>query len=99
LTNKIPSKSGIVPIEMWISGDGVEVEHIHYNIMYVAPEDVGTISLICVNNVKNIVQNFQQETLLQYAVYNIRHLTTSVIGRYENDKTWEPPSNEIDVNA
>ena len=88
LTNNTPSASGIVPVELWVTGDGVETKHIHYNIMYVSSEDVGKISLICTNKVKDNVYNFTEETLLEYAVYGISSLTTKVVASFkDNDIT------------
>ena len=78
LTNLTPESSGVVPIELWMTGDGVETKHIYYNIMYVATVDFGKVSLICVNNAKKTVYNFTEETLLEYAVYNVNSLTTTV---------------------
>ena len=78
LTNLTPESSGVVPIELWMTGDGVETKHIYYNIMYVATVDFGKVSLICVNNAKKTVYNFTEETLLEYAVYNASSLTTTV---------------------
>ena len=88
LTNNTPSESGVVPIELWMTGDGVETKHIHFNIMYVSAEDVGKISLICTNKVKSNVYNFTEETLLEYAVYGISSLTTKVVASFkDNDIT------------
>ena len=84
LTNLTPSESGVVPVELWVTGDGVETKHIHYNIMYVSSEDVGKISLICTNNVKKTAYNFTEEQLLEYAVYGINSLTTSVVASFKN---------------
>lgn len=78
LTNLTPESSGVVPIELWMTGDGVETKHIYYNIMYVATKDFGKVSLICVNNAKKTVYNFTEETLLEYAVYNVSSLSTTV---------------------
>ena len=36
LTNATPSESGVIPIEIWMAGEGVETKHITYNVMYVA---------------------------------------------------------------
>ena len=99
LTGKTPTESGIAPVEIWITGDGVETQHYYYNIMYVASEDVNKVSLICVNEVKNKVYNFTEEVLLSYAAYNVATVTTTIIGRYEDGKTWETPSNVVEVNA
>ena len=84
LTNNTPSQSGVTPIELWMTGDGVETKHIHYNIMYVATEDVGKVSMICTNKVKTDVYNFTEETLLEYAVYNVNELRSTVKASYKD---------------
>ena len=84
LTNHTPSASGVVPIELWVTGDGVETKHITYNIMYVSAEDVGKISLICTNNVKKTAYNFTEETLLEYACYGVSSLTSEVIASFKD---------------
>lgn len=84
LTNNTPSQSGVTPVELWMTGDGVETKHIHYNIMYVATEDVGKVSMICTNKVKTDVYNFTEETLLEYAVYNVNELRSTVKASYKD---------------
>lgn len=98
LTNAIPDSTGVIPIEIWMTGEGVETKHIRYNIMYVAKADVGWASLICVNNVPDKVYNFSQETLLQYAVYNVGSINQSVKAYYEG-KEVELFSSKVDVVA
>ena len=98
LTNATPDSTGVIPIEIWMTGEGVETKHIRYNIMYVAKADVGLASLICVNNVPDKVYNFSQETLLQYAVYNVGSINQSVIAYYEG-KDVELFSSNVDVIA
>lgn len=98
LTNYTPEMSGVVPIEIWMTGDGVETKHIYYNIMYVAKEDAGKISLICINNEKDKVFNFAQERLFEYAVYGISSITTSIKATY-NDVVIEYPTNTSNIVA
>ena len=98
LTNATPSESGVIPIEIWMAGEGVETKHITYNVMYVAKVDIGNISLICTNDVPSKVYNFSQGTLLKYAVYNVGSINASVIAHYDgNDVTLY--SSDIDVVA
>lgn len=84
LTNYTPTESGVVPLEIWMTGEGVETKHIYYQIMYVTDADKGNISLICFNNVPNKVYNFTQEDLVQYSVYNIGSVNTLVKALYDN---------------
>lgn len=83
LTPVTPTESGIIPIEIWMAGDGAETAHIFYNIMFVTKEDnANRIPLICTNNVKSEIYNFKEEVLLEYAVYNISSITSSIVARY-----------------
>ena len=84
LTNYAPSESGVIPLEIWMTGEGVETQHIYYQIMYVTDADKGNISLICFNNVPNKVYNFRQEDLVQYSVYNIGSVNTLVKALYDD---------------
>ena len=84
LTNYTPTESGVVPLEIWMTGEGVETQHIHYQIMYVTDADKGNISLICFNNIPAKVYNFRQEDLVQYSVYNIGSISTLVKALYDD---------------
>lgn len=83
LSSVTPTESGIIPIEIWMAGEGAETAHIFYNIMFVTKADnANRIPLICTNNVKSEVYNFKEEVLLEYAVYNISSITSSIVARY-----------------
>lgn len=83
LTNYAPSESGVKMVEIWMTGEGVETQHITYQIMYVAQKDISNPpQLICFNNVSSKVYNFSQEDLVKYAVYNVPTITTRVTARY-----------------
>lgn len=84
LTNYAPAESGTIPLEIWMTGEGVETKHIYYQIMYVTNEDKGNVSLICFNNVPSKVYNFKQEDLVQYSTYNIGSISTLVKALYDN---------------
>lgn len=87
LTNNAPASSGVVPVELWVTGDNVTTETIRYNIMYVATEDIGKVALICTNNVKSTAMNFAEETLLQYAVYGVSSIRSEVTSAIKGDTT------------
>lgn len=84
LTNYAPTESGTIPLEIWMTGEGVETKHIYYQIMYVTNEDKGNVSLICFNNVPSKVYNFKQEDLVQYSTYNIGNISTLVKALYDS---------------
>lgn len=87
LTNYAPTESGVVPLEVWMTGEGVETQHVHYQIMYVTDADKGNISLICFNKIPSKVYNFKQEDLVQYSVYNIGSISTLVKASYGGQET------------
>lgn len=87
LTNYAPAESGVKSIEIWMTGKGVETQHITYQIMYVAQKDISNPpQLICFSNVPSKVYNFSQEDLVKYAVYNVPRLTTRVTARYGSNE-------------
>ena len=62
--------TGIYTVEMWLDANGLESEHLHYNIMCIAEEDVRTAQLIAVSDVLSTVENYSTNKLFSYAVYN-----------------------------
>ena len=62
--------TGIYTVEMWLDANGLESEHLHYNIMCVASEDVRTAQLIAVSDVLTTVKNYGTNKIYSYAVYN-----------------------------
>ena len=98
LTNYAPAESGVKSIEIWMTGEGVETQHITYQIMYVAQKDISNPpQLICFNNVPSKVYNFSQEDLVKYAVYNVPSITTRVTARHDGveDKILENTEDTI----
>ena len=81
VTDKTPSESGVYPVEIWLqSEDGVQTPHVRFYIMYITAADAqsGEVSLICTNNEKEKAYNFKEETLLEYAVYNVEDVIMTV---------------------
>lgn len=62
--------TGIYTVELWLDANGLESEHLHYNIMCVAEEDVRTAQLIAVSDVLTTVKNGNTNKLFSYAMYN-----------------------------
>lgn len=62
--------TGIYTVEMWLDANGLESEHLHYNIMCIAEADVRTAQLIAVSDVLSTVKNYGTNKLFSYAVYN-----------------------------
>ena len=62
--------TGIYTVEMWLDANGLESEHLRYNIMCVAATDIRTAQLIAVSDVLATVKNYDTNKLFSYAVYN-----------------------------
>ena len=62
--------TGIYTVEMWLDANGLESEHLHYNIMCIAEKDVRTAQLIAVSDVPSTVKNYDTNKIFSYAVYN-----------------------------
>lgn len=62
----------IYNVEIWVqAADGsLETDHLFYNIMCVAAEDIETAQLVCINEVAETAMNYQAERLFNYAIYN-----------------------------
>lgn len=62
--------TGVYTVEMWLDANGLESEHLHYNIMCVAASDVRTAQLIAVSDVLPVAKNYNTNKLFSYAVYS-----------------------------
>lgn len=64
------SGTGVYNVEIWLDANGLESDHLSYNIMCVASADVHTAQLVAISNVADKAFNFSDNTLFQYAIYN-----------------------------
>lgn len=62
--------TGIYNVEIWLDADGLQSEHLSYNMMFVAQADVHSARLCCISNEAEKVVNYSDNTLFSYAVYN-----------------------------
>lgn len=62
--------TGIYNIELWLDADGLQSEHLIYNIMCVAASDVNTAQLCCISDIAGEVINYSDNTLFNFSVYN-----------------------------
>lgn len=62
--------TGIYNVEMWVSSENVETEHLVYNIMCVAQKDAATAKLVAISSVPKTIINYADNTLFEYACYN-----------------------------
>lgn len=62
--------TGIYNVEMWVQAETLQSEHLSYNIMCIAKEDVFTAQLCCISNVIGTALNYADNALFDYAIYN-----------------------------
>ena len=62
--------TGIYHVDLWIDANGLESDHIRYNIMCVAAADQYTAQLIVINSSLSKVVNYAENTVFEYSCYN-----------------------------
>lgn len=64
------SGTGVYNVDIWVEGSDVSTEHLNYNIMCIAKEDVSKAELVAINNISEKVFNFSENQVLEYCIYN-----------------------------
>ena len=62
--------TGVYNVEMWLDANGLESDHLSYNIICVSQADKFSAQLVAIGNPAKVVYNFSDNTLFQYSVYN-----------------------------
>ena len=62
--------TGVYNVEMWLDANGLESDHLSYNIICVAAADKFTAQLVAIGNPAKTVYNFSDNELFQYCIYN-----------------------------
>ena len=76
--------TGTYQVEIWLDADGLESDHLIYNIMCIAQSEKNTAQAICINEIANAVNGVDSE-LFKYAVYNKGMASASPTIRIEKD--------------
>ena len=81
LTDYFPEieDSGIHILELWMEGGGVRTQAFQYNVMCVKKADKGTVQLVAINNIVSRVDNYVEEKLFDYALYNVSTITVEQV--------------------
>lgn len=69
--------TGVYHIELWLDANGLESEHLSYNIICVSQADKFTAQLVSIGNPVEKVFNFADNKLFEYCVYNKGTATAS----------------------
>ena len=62
--------TGVYNVEMWLDANGLESDHLSYNIICVAAADKFTAQLVAIGSPAKTVYNFSDNELFQYCIYN-----------------------------
>ena len=69
--------TGVYHVELWLDANGLESEHLSYNIICVSQADKFTAQLVSIGNPVEKVFNFADNKLFEYCVYNKGTATAS----------------------
>lgn len=62
--------TGVYSVEIWLDANGLESEHLTYNIMCIASADRYSAQLVAITNIALEAVNYANNKLFSYAIYN-----------------------------
>jgi hypothetical protein len=62
--------TGVYNVDLWLDANGLESDHLVYNIICVSQADKFSAQLVAVGDPAKVVYNFTDNVLFQYCVYN-----------------------------
>lgn len=62
--------TGVYNVDMWLDANGLESDHLVYNIICVSQADKFSAQLVAIGDPAKVVYNFTDNVLFQYCVYN-----------------------------
>lgn len=62
--------TGVYNVNIWLDANGLESDHLIYNIICVSQTDKFTAQLVAIGDLAKKVYNFTDNSLFQYSVYN-----------------------------
>lgn len=62
--------TGVYHVEIWLDANGLQSEHLRYNIMCVAAADQHTAQLVVMNSSLNKIVNYDENVVFEYSCYN-----------------------------
>lgn len=69
--------SGVYNVEIWLDADGLESDHLSYNIICVASDDIYAAELVAINEVSEKIINGADGVIFKYTTYNKNTSTSS----------------------
>ena len=62
--------TGVYNVDIWLDANGLESDHLSYNIICVSQADKFSAQLVAIGDPAKVVYNFTDNILFQYCVYN-----------------------------
>lgn len=62
--------TGVYNVDIWLDANGLESDHLNYNIAFVSATDINTAKLVVLNEVSKVALNYTEATLFNYSIYN-----------------------------
>lgn len=62
--------TGVYNVELWLDANGLESDHLSYNIICVSAADKFTAQLVAIGSPAKTVYNFSDNKLFEYSIYN-----------------------------
>lgn len=62
--------TGVYNVELWLDANGLESDHLSYNIICVSQADKFTAQLVAIGSPAKTVYNFSDNKLFEYSIYN-----------------------------
>lgn len=67
--------TGVYNVDIWLDANGLESDHLVYNIICVSQADKFTAQIVAIGNPAKAVYNFSDNVLFDYCVYNCGNAT------------------------
>lgn len=77
--------TGTYKMEIWLDANGLESDHLIYNIMCISASEVNTAQIVCINEVSTSASNGTSTEIMKYAVYSKGAATASPTVTLEKD--------------
>lgn len=62
--------TGVYNVDIWLDANGLESDHLNYNIAFVSATDINTAKLVVLNEVPKVALNYTEAILFNYSIYN-----------------------------
>ena len=75
---EFPNATGVYSVKVWLDTGTLRSDVLEYQMIFVGKDDIGTVQLVCVNEVANPAMSGTTGRIFGYAVYNGGNMEGSV---------------------